>query len=411
MRVERIRKEKTRGGCRLAADVCWEDRECQSRVAVIETTDQFAGDVDPSPDAFLLALAPIAQWQGEARIHVDGSVCPRLRDGLAAATELFTLWHSHCRPMKIEPSGGFTPTNPRPISRTGSFLSGGIDALSLLRRNRLNYPGEHPGSIRDGIMLHGVNPYDHDGTDQRPERTSAFQSYTERMQLLAEQEAFTLVPLYTNIRTFYPHPAWGKIGFGAGIASTALCLGRRIDRIEMGSAGLRMRHRPEGSHPSLDHNFSTEAVQVHHADVSLSRLAKLRILSEWPEGLAVLRPCFGSVLRDDALNCGQCEKCIRTMVGLVALGMLDRAPTFAADDVSREMLEPVWIDGDNTLPFYTDCVEPLRARGRLDLVDLILAKTKAYHIWQRRQKVAAVVGGFGVLRGLFNVPLRSDRTA
>ena len=402
MRVERIRKEETRGRCRLTADVSWEDRDCASRLALIETTSEFAHDMEPSADAFLLAFAPIAQWQGESRIYVEGSVCCRLRDGLAAATQLFSTWNSQCGPLRIEPSRGFKATTPRTGRRTGAFLSGGIDALSLLRRNRLNYPIDHPGSISDCVMLDGVNPYDHDDTQQRPERHAAFQSYLVQVRELAGQERFTLVPLYTNIRTFYPHPSWGKIGFGAGIASTALCLGSRIDRVELASAGLGVRHHPEGSHPSLDHHYSTEAVHVHHADVAISRLEKLRIVADWPEGLAVLRPCFGSVLRDDGLNCGECEKCIRTMVGLLALGKLGQAGTFAADDVTAAMLEPVWIDGENTLPFYTECIEPLRARGRKDLVDLILTKTKAYEHWQRRQKVASFAGRSRVLGRLFS---------
>jgi hypothetical protein len=79
------------------------------------------------------------------------------------------------------------------------------------------------------------------------------------------------------------------------------------------------------------------------------------------------------------------------MLALVALGKLDRAPTFPFDDVTPEMLEPIWIDDPGTLPYYAECIEPLIARGRSDLVEPILQKTDAWRRWQRRTKLRKFV--------------------
>src|SRR5687767_13704161 len=113
MRIESLREERAGEWHRVAADVIWEDRDAPAQTLAIETTAPFASDLEPSSDAFLLALLPLAQWLGETRIRVEGRVCPRLRDGLHAAMQLFTLWYGRCRPLRIEPTRGFAPSVPR----------------------------------------------------------------------------------------------------------------------------------------------------------------------------------------------------------------------------------------------------------------------------------------------------------
>lgn len=392
MRIERIRKENTGdGGARVVADVIWEDRAAAPDSLIIETSEEFAADLQPSADAFLLALSSIAQWRGERRILVEGTVCCRLRDGLSAAVELNTIWHKHTKRIGIEASGGFAPAVPRAGRRAASFMSGGIDALCLLRTNQLDYPPSHPGSIRDILLLHGVHVHDHDANGISPEWLAHFEAYAGRMKVFAKQVGVTLVPMYTNIRTFYPTPeSWAEMGMATGLIATALCLSSRIDRIKIASPGIGMRAMPIGSQPWLDHHFSSEAVSVEHEQAAMMRIDKTRIVAEWGEGMSVLRPCFGSAAPDGSINCGHCEKCVRTMLTLLAIDRLDRAPTFPFDDVTVEMLEPSWIDDPFLLDFHLQCIDGLTARGRHDLVNLILKKRDAYGHWQRRQKIFSV---------------------
>jgi hypothetical protein len=219
------------------------------------------------------------------------------------------------------------------------------------------------------------------------------------MASFAEHAGVTLIPMRTNIRALYPDfPSWRLIGFGAGILSTALCLSRRIDRVELGSDGLGMRHPPHSSNPSLIHHYATEAVGVRHGQVALSRSEKTRIVSEWDEALSVLQPCLYLRIPDAGrINCGECEKCLRTMLALVALDKLDRAPTFPADDVTPAMLEPLWIEDQFGVLFYTECIDALTARGRPDLVAPLRRKIDAYRRRDRRRRVLALarkVAGF-----------------
>jgi hypothetical protein len=391
MRIEGVREESVVGWHRIAADVIWEDRPAERRTLAIETTEPFAGDFTASPDAFLTALFPLAQWSGERRVLVEGRVCTRVREGIGAAMQLFAHWYERCRPIAIEATQGFAPTIPRGEPRAACFLSGGIDALALLRANRLEYPPAHPGFIRDGLLIFGLNSFDADAAGPRPERLSSFEAHVDRMRAFADSTRLTLVPMRSNIRSLYPDfESWIGVGLAAGLVSSALGFATRFDHVEIGSSGVGPNHPPYGSHPCLDHHYSTEAVTVRQAQASVSRFEKTRMISEWDHALAVLRTClYHEIPPDGRINCGACEKCIRTMLALVALGRLDHAPTFPHRDVTPSMLAPVVIDTPLNALFYTQCRVALAARNRTDLVAPIQEKIDAYHRRERRRRVRA----------------------
>ncbi len=392
MRLESVREERADGWYRVAADVIWEDCRRPRQTLAIETTEPFARDLAPSPDAFLTALFPLAQWSGERRVLVEGRVCSRLRDGVGAATQLFAHWYERCGPIAIESTRGFAPTTPRREPRAACLLSGGIDALALLRANRLDYAPPHPWFVRDGLLIFGLNTFDADAAGVRPERLAAFDTHAARMTEFGEKAGVTLVPIRSNIRALYPDfESWTAVGFGAGMVSTALCFAARFDRIELGSSGVGANHPPHGSHPCLDHHLGTEAVTVRQAQTAVSRFEKTRMVAEWDEALAVLRTCFyHQIPADGRINCGECEKCVRTMLALVALKRLDRAPTFPHDDVAPPMLEAVGIETPFGVSFYTQCIEALTAQGRRDLVTPLREKIDAYHRRERRRRVRAL---------------------
>ena len=394
MRIENVRLERTEGRCRALAEIIWEDRDCPPRTLAIETEDLHANDLTASPDGLLVAVLPLAQWMSERRVRVEGRICPRLRSGLAAAMELFAGAYG-CAPVRIEPTQGFEPTRALREPRTASFLSGGVDALALLRANRLQYPSDHPRFVRDCIVLFGLNTHDYGADGPVAERRAAFEAHATRLSAFAERTGAALIPISTNVRSLYPDfLAWTHVGFGAGTISTALCLGARIDRILFASPGLGVRLPMHGSHPCLDHHFSTEAVTVHHAEPAMTRLEKTRLIAEWEDALAVLRSCvYATLPTDSRINCGECEKCIRTMLALVALGRLDRAPTFPFDDVRPAMVAAMRIESPTGAMFLAECVEALEVRGRPDLARAVRRRLDAWRRDQRRGRLMRMLRG------------------
>jgi hypothetical protein len=137
---------------------------------------------------------------------------------------------------------------------------------------------------------------------------------------------------------------------------------------------------PWGSHPLLDPNYSSGDVRIRHDGVTLSRLAKTKIVADWDTALQNLRVCNRTAkYRQDSLNCGECEKCTRTMLALLAIGALKRTRAFPRDDVSEDMASNVWINDAYEASCYRDVIAPLREKGRLDLVRGISRAIARYH--------------------------------
>jgi hypothetical protein len=110
-------------------------------------------------------------------------------------------------------------------------------------------------------------------------------------------------------------------------------------------------------------------MRIEHQGVALSRLAKTKLIADWDIGLQSIRVCTSNP--EEMVNCGKCEKCIRTMTALVALGVLDKCDSFLETDVSSKLLSGVRIKNDYLAVFYSMLIDPLEQRGRHDLARTI----------------------------------------
>lgn len=74
-----------------------------------------------------------------------------------------------------------------------------------------------------------------------------------------------------------------------------------------------------------------------------------------------LRVCPANV--KDRLNCGRCEKCVRTMTGLVAVDALDKCGAFVENDVTQDMFHPFEITIRHSEPFLPGASAPAEGEG------------------------------------------------
>lgn len=151
MKVMNLATSATGDQVRAHATVTWEDCDRPERIIYFGTDPSVADDLSPNPNAFLLATILFALRHGERRVLVEGQICPQLRNGLVTAMQQLKQWYGppYDRFVAVEATKGFAPALPNSDGRTASFMSGGVDALTRLRRNRLDFPLEHPASIRD----------------------------------------------------------------------------------------------------------------------------------------------------------------------------------------------------------------------------------------------------------------------
>jgi hypothetical protein len=378
MRIENLRKERNGNRVRSVATVSWEDSDLPSHEMFFETDEAYADSLTCNPHAFLIACLIPAFHHGEKRIAVDGEVCPELRDGLLAVMTLMRHWYyeSDKQLVRIEAKTMTKVLTPDKSERAGVFISGGLDSFAALRSNRLNFPPEHPRSFKDGLVVYGFHM----------EEPDSFKQVLDALSEVAKEVGITPIAISTNLVTAgHGWDLWANELFGAAFAAAAHSLAKRFTTVALASAGFCFPKRldPHGSHPLIDPNYSSSDLRIRHDGIALSRLDKARFIADWDFALKRLRVCNNTTrVRSEALNCGKCEKCIRTMLGLLALGVLHKVQVFPTHDVSADLVRSVRLN-HVSVRSYHELLAPLAEKGRKDLVSAIKANINQYERSQR----------------------------
>ena len=373
----RLRDLRTSEGG-VAADVVWEQAPRPPSTLFFRTIEPFVSDLEPRAEAFVTAVLWPAWEAGEARIEVEGALCPRLRDGLRVVQQVLDGWYDVGRPfILLEPTAGWRAPEPVSPPRTGMFLSGGVDSLALLRQNRDAFPLEHPRGVRDAFFVHGLDI----GLPGQDTRMGFYERTRAKLQAFAARQDLPLIPVWTNVRHLERKGRhWLDAFFGLGMVSVAHAFSGRISEVLVAASLDVQGLASMGSHPLLDPYFSSGALDVRHDGLHPSRLEKIEAVSAWPGALDVLRVCYQDTGPDGPLNCGACRKCVRVMLGLLALGRLAEASTFPDRDLGLDHLEVCTVDR-HTASFYASLLDPLTKAGRGDLAGVLKNRLRL-HRWR-----------------------------
>ncbi len=371
MRIAKLKIGESGERIRLTTRVSWEDGDQPEREVYIETEKSFGADLSLNPDAFLVGCLIPAMYFGEKRIILEGAICPYLKEGLETVMAMMQMWSDgRLKPLDIDAPVRSLMKPDHRKDRAAMVLSGGIDSLATLRLNRRHYPEGHPGAIRDGLIIHG---FDIGGVVERGMKYDVFDRAKRAMAVVAEDAGISLIPVYTNIRHLCDDRSlWLDYFFGAVLVAVGHAFSSRINLLYLASSYDLTNLVPCGSHPLLDPEYASYRLRIRHSHVALSRMAKLEIVSEWDTAFQNFRVCLANV--PDRLNCGKCEKCVRTMLGLEGLGVLDKTQAFVENVVTADMLSPFKITIRHRPPFYRELLGFLQARGRDDLVNTIKRK-------------------------------------
>ncbi len=396
MRIDGLSKSVEGQLARISAKITWEDCGRPSQEVSLSTLTDFSEDLSCHPHTFLLTAYIPAMLYGEKRLKIEGQVCPQLRNGLDTAQRILRHWFGDPGhgPIAIEPTQGFVPTRPLPTPRCASFMSGGVDALTTLRLNRQDFPTDHPASIGDGIRITG---YGIPKSGVSVDIETGLKEEAAFLAKLSVHENLTIIPVQTNFSLLWEndHVRFAKEGGSAFLAAIAHAFSSRFSTVIISSGRHVSELAPVGNHPLLDPNYSSCALTVRHEGIRFTRFEKVGLLTDWELGLQCLQTCnfHRSFYPTGYLNCGECDKCIHTMIELLLCGKLDHCPTFPTNEITPEMVQNMKM---MHYPFYLESmVEPLKRFGRTDLADPLQLKLEQYkeilsptphHSWRERIK-------------------------
>ena len=270
------------------------------------------GPVSHTADASLAAgLFPAMKFGSDLRI--EGTVSLKLLRATNTIQDIVKAWFPGYISISIgaDISNRAESNNQRGV---GAFFSLGIDAFYTLLK--------HQNEITTLIFIHGFDI----PLDNRVFRDRASRHVRE----VAAAFGKVLVEVETNLPEYLEKispsfvPAGGD-AHGAVLASIALLLSPQLKKVYIPSSNPYDVLIPTGSHPMLDPLWSTEDVEIVH-DGCKTRVEKAAFIAQSEIALKNLRVCF--FRPEDGINCGQCEKCLRSMANLRAVGALDRCSSF-----------------------------------------------------------------------------------
>lgn len=260
--------------------------------------------VNAGDDAFLLGSLLLLMEAGHS-VHVKGEISLKLLTNL---NDLQTVW-ARWKPAKYrvvqitadKVSGTFCTDGPAICA-----FSGGVDAshtvYDVMRNNPLI-------DLQAVLFVHGFDiPLDNN---------SDYESARRRGETMLRDFNLHSIGLRTNIRGI--GQSW-EDSFGLAVAS---CLAIFQNAYTVGLIGSSEPYDelvfPWGSSPVTDHLYTTGRMDVRHYGAGSSRTDKMKLLSTWPAALNHLRVCWQGVRGD--VNCGRCEKCVRTYLNFLAIGV------------------------------------------------------------------------------------------
>lgn len=269
------------------------------------------GPVFPGIEPFVAASVVPAMRLGYS-IKPAMPLSKRLYDGIMAYQKVLSGWYPMLHQVPILAA---TTVTPEPAGRTAaSFFSCGVDACYTLL--------SHYEQITDCILIHG---FDYEETDSLIKETVSTQARKSISNLKRR-----LIEVETNIRTFGDQYAdWGTQYHGSVLASVGHFLSPQFHTLYIPSSYRYEDLFPWGSHPEVDPLWSSEATAFVHDGCDASRTQKVARVADSEAALSSLRVCWSAYRKEGKqLNCGKCEKCIRTMIDLRIAKALDRCNVF-----------------------------------------------------------------------------------
>jgi hypothetical protein len=230
------------------------------------------------------------------------------------------------------------------------------------------------------------------------EKSEVYPTAIERNASFARGLGKTLIPVETNHFPFgYRYNLSRNLSQGGALASVALLLG--FPRVFVPSSYSYSQLFPLGSHPLTDPLWANEGMEISHDGSEARRVDKVMRIAEDGHVLANLRVCF----HDMNVNCGKCQKCLRTMIPLKLLQAgTGPFPPLPPTEVIRKMR----IAGDIELNFFQDNLDLALKSGDDELRDALqscLARYERQRLFKEADRV--------ILRGLVRRVLRARANA
>lgn len=211
----------------------------------------------------------------------------------------------------------YAPVTDEPLPCEGAIgtgWTGGVDSMYTLMTH---FHPEEPGMKLTHLLVANV------GTLESDHNTKLLHYMAEKARKgIAQELDLSVIAVDSNIQLLQKEPYLSVAAFRLPAAVLAV---QKLFRVFLHSGTYEFGRfafvkENSGYYELLPLScFETDCTVFYSAGSHVSRIRKLKELSDFPLATKYLHPCI-YVQRD---NCGKCGKCVRTQGALYALGTLD----------------------------------------------------------------------------------------
>lgn len=306
---------------------------------------QYNEDVSLVPSSiniipFLSNVMPIA-WFAGFDVYVD-EIDKDFYFALLNIKKEFIKNHPSIIDKKAEIKYKKLIKNDFPKEKIALLFSGGVDAFASFFRLYQKEPSL--------ITIHGA---DIDLEDEY--QWNNVVQFNENEPILS---SFEKVYIKSNFRTFYTYKVdlllpnmgwWGNIQHGLALTGVIAPLSyiKKYSTIYIASTrSVHMEFNPWGSMPEIDNQIKWSSVNVFHDGFELKRQDKVDIIVSAVNQLdkkTTIRVCYSEL--KEGLNCSKCEKCLRTIFGIMLSGDNPNKYGFKVDDTIYNLINKTVVRG------------------------------------------------------------------
>ncbi len=319
-------------------------------------------------DPFLAGLLLACMYEQEDLL-IDTEISKSLLKNISNIQDIVSDWHSDLKKIKIN-CAGFNDANFTKSlkNKNAVFFSGGVDSsYSLLK---------HTQELTHLILVWGF--------DIGLGNKKFWETVLIKIKQTAAEMGKSLITVKTNLRTIADKTDanWGKkysgcfweILYVSSLVSVGLCLQNSLQHIIIPTTLV------EEKQSDLDKIWSNNKLVFQH-DEKISRLKKISYLSNFPSTINNLRVCY--LIKEGNINCGHCEKCIRTIVAATLLGVKLNEANFTRMPVLKDIINLDIREGTLNHSFWLELMKEAKLRKNFELLNAILiAMVKRFSIYR-----------------------------
>ncbi|MDQ2052041.1 hypothetical protein RBH26_16310 [Natronolimnohabitans sp. A-GB9] len=323
--------------------------------------------IEDVPDGVLVIpvlaqVCPVA-WANGADVYVD-EVDATFASALADVEESLCRMHDFLEGGTLYAKETIDP-DPDAGGESGLLFTGGVDSTCSYVRHREESPTLI--SIRGWTIT--PDPADDEDWAHLRERVSAFADDHDLETAFLESNMLSFLDhamLLAHYKRYVDGAWYSSVGHGLGLLGLCapMAYARGMDDLYVAATHWEGIDLEWGSRPDIDDHVRWAGTQCHHDSYDLTRQERLDVIADFvreEEPGLQLQTCND---RMDG-NCGECEKCYRTAVGLRLAGLdpTDHGYPFADEDyreIRTALEDGRWVLGQDERYMWADIRERAR---------------------------------------------------